>query len=159
MKKFREIIYKNIDFFDFLIIYINRFPNTIIPEIVDVKIKKEEKDEENNEYIKRKIKIYDDSPRLLRKFGFNLCEGNIVEKIKIDYKNKNIESIANNKTLKNIINVSEKDIIRQEGDDIIWDSFYNIRTIIPGISSIIIGRLEEFKKLEKQIIDTYLLNK
>jgi hypothetical protein len=158
MKKFREIIYKNTNFTDFLIIYINRFPNSIIPEIIDIKVKKEEKDD-NKEYIKRSIKIYDDSPRLLRKLGINLSEGKIIEKVNINYNDKIIESIANNKTLSNIIKVTEKDLIKQNGNDIIWESFYNIRTLIPGISSIINNRLIEFKNLEKEIIDTYLYKK
>ena len=131
-------------------------PNFIIPEIIDIKIKKEEKTE-FNEYIKRVITLYDESPRLLRKFGFDISNGKVEERINIDYKNKILTSDAKNRTLFSFISVTTKDYIVEEDENIIWKSYINIWCLIPGGSAIANGRYEYFKELEKDIIDTYLL--
>jgi len=155
MKLSRTIIYKDIKFEDFLVYYLNRFPNENIPEIASVNIIKKE-ELENYLKIKSLVTLYDESPKILKKFGINITKGEIAEKTKIYFDKKIIITEAINRTLSTFLRVHEKEIIKEINGDIIWKSIVKIWCIIPGGSSVALDRYQEFKRLEKKIMDTFL---
>ena len=155
MKVSRTIIYKQTEFEDFLVFYLNRLPNEIIPEIISVDIIKKE---ENENFLKVKsiITLYDESPKILKRFGFNLTKGKIAEKIKIYFDKKIITTEKINKTLSSFLTVHEKEIIQEINGNIIWKSSVKISSLIPGGLNIALDRYQEFKRLEKEIMNSFL---
>lgn len=159
MKLSRTVIYKNTKFDDFVVFYLNRLPNEIIPEITNVKITKKEEQSGNFLKVKSIVTLYDESPRILKKFGFNLTKGEIAEKTKIFFDKKLIITEAVNKTLSTFLKVHEKEVIQEVDGNIIWKSIVKVWCLIPGGFDIALDRYQEFKRLEKQIMDTFLNKK
>lgn len=155
MKVSRTVIYKNTEFVDFLVFYLNRLPNETIPEITSVEIIKKE-ETENFLKVKSIITLYDESPKILKRFGFNLTKGEIKEKIKIFFDKKVIITEKINKTLSTFLTVQEKEIIQEIDGNIIWKSSVKIWCLIPGGSNIALDRYQEFKRLEKEILNSFL---
>lgn len=151
----RQLIYPKISFEDFLTVYLHRFPNDIIPEITEVNLVSKEEKEDSLKY-KSIIVLYDSSPKILKKFGINLTKGEIYEKTFVDFKNKIITVEAVNKTLSSILRVHEKEKIYVNDEDIIWESKVKVSCLVPGGSSVALDRYQEYKRLEKEIMDTYL---
>lgn len=155
MKLSRTIIYKNTEFDDFVVYYLNRLPNEIIPEITSVDITKKE-ESENFLKVKSTITLYDESPKILKKFGFNLTKGEIAEKTKVFFDKKTITTEAVNRTLSSILKVHEKEVIQEVNGNVVWKSTVKIGCLIPGGSNVALDRYQEFKRLEKKIMDTFL---
>lgn len=155
MKISRTVIYKNTEFDDFVVYYLNRLPNEIIPEITSVEITKKE---EREYFLKVKsiVTLYDESPRILKRFGFNLTKGEIAEKTKVFFDKKLITTEAINKTLSTFLKVHEKEVIQEVNGNIVWKSTVKVWCLIPGGSSVTLDRYQEFKRLEKKIMDTFL---
>jgi hypothetical protein len=150
MKQTRTLIYKNTPFEDFLIIYLNRFPNDIIPEITNVKITKKEESPEELKF-KSIITIHDESPKILKKFGISMTTGEIKEKTSVFYDKKTITSIAKNITLSTLIQVVEKELIQEIDGNIVWKSTVKINSFVPGASNHAINKYHLFKESEKEI--------
>lgn len=143
----------NYTFDTFLHKYLNRFPNTdIIDEITDVITKNITK--KNNKIIyHRIIKLHNETPKLLKKFGFDICDGEILEKITVDFENKIIISELINNTLTNYIKGYERNYIYEKNNKIIMESIWKCESSIPFAKNIATQKYKIFKESENKIIN------
>jgi hypothetical protein len=143
----------NYTFDIFLHKYLNRFPNTdIISEIVDV-ITKDISKKDNKIIYHRIIKLYNKTPKLLKKFGFDISSGEILEKITVDFENKIIISELINNTLTEYIKGYEKNYICEKDNKIYMESVWKCNSSIPFATKIATQKYKIFKKCENQILN------